>query len=166
MFLYRLTIISPLETRVQGQDLNPDPEFLWATSPKDQRAACLPFPEVEPLQAEAKNDDSNNETSQTKGIIAPNEGTIKVPNGGNKIPTISFMSLKATPATNQESPPGKGMGPQPNPMTTTLEQDNQVDNLRFSTNERTPGPGAILPPLNPSTKIPCTHISNALKKPP
>ncbi|KAJ9075540.1 hypothetical protein DSO57_1035185 [Entomophthora muscae] len=35
-----------------------------------------------------------------------------------------------------------------NSMTTTLEQDNQVANLRSLTNERTPGPGAILLPLN------------------
>ncbi|KAJ9084228.1 hypothetical protein DSO57_1026646 [Entomophthora muscae] len=105
----------PLETRAQGKDLSPDPEFLWATNPKDQRATCLRFPEVEPLQAEAKNDDSNNETSQTKGTIAPTEGKIKAPNGGNKIPTISFMSLKGTPATNQESPPRKRHEPTAQP---------------------------------------------------
>ncbi|KAJ9083726.1 hypothetical protein DSO57_1031817 [Entomophthora muscae] len=147
----------PLETRAQGQDLNPDSESLQAAGPKDQGAACLRFPEVKPPQAEAKNDDPNDEASQTKGIITPNEGTIKAPNGGNKILTISFMSLKATPAANQESPPGEGTSPWPNPMTTTLEQDNQVANLRFLINKRTPGLSVILPPLNPSTQIPWTH---------
>ncbi|KAJ9090396.1 hypothetical protein DSO57_1002709 [Entomophthora muscae] len=71
----------------------------------------------------------------------------------------SFMSLKATPAANQESPPGEGTGLQPIPMITTLEQDNQVVNSRFLANERTPSPGTILLPLNPSTQILQTHIS-------
>ncbi|KAJ9077047.1 hypothetical protein DSO57_1020310 [Entomophthora muscae] len=119
-------------------DLNPDPESLQAAGPKDQGAACLYFPGVKLPQAEVKNDGTDDEASQTKGIIAPNNGTIKAPNGGNKIPTISFMSLKATPAANQESPPGEGTGLRPNPMTTTLEKDNQVASLRFLTNERTP----------------------------
>ncbi|KAJ9075821.1 hypothetical protein DSO57_1032003 [Entomophthora muscae] len=61
----------------QGRNSNPDPE--------STQAACLRFPEVELPQAEAKNDGPNDEAGQTKGIIAPNKGTIKAPNGGNKV---------------------------------------------------------------------------------
>ncbi|KAJ9078974.1 hypothetical protein DSO57_1001188 [Entomophthora muscae] len=124
----------PLETQAQGRDSNPDPKYLQAAGPEDQGATFLSFPGVKLPQAEAKNDGPNGKASQTKGIIAPNEETIKAPNGGNKISTISFMSLKATPAVNQESPSEEGTGLRPNPMTTTLEQDNQVANLRFLTN--------------------------------
>ncbi|KAJ9082225.1 hypothetical protein DSO57_1006334 [Entomophthora muscae] len=148
------------------EDLNPDPEFLRAASPKYQGAAYPHCPGVKPLQAEAKNDGPNDEASQPKIIIAPNKGIIKVPNRGNKIPTISLMSLKITPAANQESPPGEGTGLQLNPMTATLEQDNQVSNLRFLTNERTPVLGAILLPLNPSTQIPRAHFSQCPDEPP
>ncbi|KAJ9052221.1 hypothetical protein DSO57_1036436 [Entomophthora muscae] len=88
--------------------------------------ACPRFPEVEPPQAEAKNDGPNGKASQTKGISVPNRGVIKAPNGGNETSIISFMSLKSTLAANQESSPEGGTGPQSNPMTTTLEQDNQV----------------------------------------
>ncbi|KAJ9072869.1 hypothetical protein DSO57_1022688 [Entomophthora muscae] len=147
----------PLETWAQEWDSNPDPESL--------QAACPRFPGVEPLQAEAKNDGPNDEASQIKGIIAPNKGTVKAPNEGNRILAISFMSLKATPAANQESPPGEGTGLWPDPMATTLEQDNQVANLRSLTNERTPSLGAILPPLNPSTQIPRAHISQCPDEP-
>ncbi|KAJ9063899.1 hypothetical protein DSO57_1036192 [Entomophthora muscae] len=54
----------------------------------------------------------------------------------------------------------------PNPMATTLEQDNQVANLRYLTNERTPGSGAILLPLKPSTQISQAHISQCPDEPP
>ncbi|KAJ9081361.1 hypothetical protein DSO57_1015441, partial [Entomophthora muscae] len=86
-----------LETQAQRQDSNPDPESPRAARPEDQGTACPRFPGVKPLQAETKNDVSNGEASQTKGIITPNGGVIKVPNEGNKIPTISLMSLKSTP---------------------------------------------------------------------
>ncbi|KAJ9081217.1 hypothetical protein DSO57_1017061 [Entomophthora muscae] len=129
-----------------------------ATRPGDQGAACLRFSRVKPPQAEAKNDGPNDEASQTKGIIAPNEGVIKAPNGGNKIPTISSMSLKSTLVANQETSPEEDMGLWPNPMTTTLEQDDQVANLRFLTNERNPVLGAVLLSLNPSTQIPQAHL--------
>ncbi|KAJ9062900.1 hypothetical protein DSO57_1005702 [Entomophthora muscae] len=103
---------------------------------------------------ETKNDGPNGEASQTKGIIAPNGGVIKAPNGGNKILTIRFMSLKSALVANKEPSPEEGTGLWPDPMTTTLEQDNQVANLRYLTNERTPCLGTILLPLNPSTQIP------------
>ncbi|KAJ9081996.1 hypothetical protein DSO57_1008953 [Entomophthora muscae] len=141
--IVRIVNYFPLENRAQGWDLNPDPEFLRATGPKDQGATCLRFPEVKPLQDEANNDGPNGEASQTKGISAPNGGLIKALNGGNKISTISFMSLKSTLVANQETSLGEGTGPRPNPMTTTLEQDNQVANSRSLTNERIPSLSAI-----------------------
>ncbi|KAJ9080680.1 hypothetical protein DSO57_1022345 [Entomophthora muscae] len=102
--------------------------------PYIQRAACLCFPEVESPQADTKNAGPNGKVSQTKEISVPNGGVIKAPNGGNKTSTISFMSLKSTLAANKEPSPEGGTGPQPNPMTTTLEQDNQVAYSRFLTN--------------------------------
>ncbi|KAJ9052910.1 hypothetical protein DSO57_1029369, partial [Entomophthora muscae] len=130
----RIDNSSSLETQAQEWDSNPDPGFPWATGPMDQRAACPRFPEVDPPQADTKNVDPN----------APNGGLTKALNGGNKISTISFMILKSTLATNQE--PSSEGGPQPNPVTTTLKQYNQVANSRLLTNERTPSPGAILLP--------------------
>ncbi|KAJ9083930.1 hypothetical protein DSO57_1029490 [Entomophthora muscae] len=155
-----------LKTWTQGWDSNPDPESPWATRPGDRGAACPRFPGVKPQQAEAKNDGPNGEASQTKGIIAPNGGVIKAPNGGNKISTISFMSLKFTLVDDQESSPEEGTGPRPDPMTNTLEQDKQVAKSNFLTNGRTPGPSAILPPLNPSTQIPWAHLSQCPDEPP
>ncbi|KAJ9048670.1 hypothetical protein DSO57_1032551 [Entomophthora muscae] len=67
------------------------------------------------------------------------------------------MSLKSKPVTNQEPTQGRGTSLQPGPMTTTLEQDNQVAKLGVLTNERTPGPSAILLPLDPSLWIFSTH---------
>ncbi|KAJ9087922.1 hypothetical protein DSO57_1028261 [Entomophthora muscae] len=125
-----------------GRDLNPGPEPL--------RAACPCFPKVESPQAEANNDCLKVEASQTKGIITPN--------GGNKIHTICFMGLKTTLVANQDVSPEESTGPGPNPMTATQEQDNQVANLRFLTNERNPGPGAISLPLNPSVQTTRPHI--------
>ncbi|KAJ9081975.1 hypothetical protein DSO57_1009196 [Entomophthora muscae] len=132
-----------LETWAQEWDLNPDPEY--------PHAACPCFLKLEPLQAEAKNDGLNGKASQTKGISVSNRGVIKVPNGVNEISIISFMSLKSTLVTNQELTQERGMGLWLSLMTTTLKQDNQVAKLIFLTNERTPGPGAILLPLNQST---------------
>ncbi|KAJ9072032.1 hypothetical protein DSO57_1031383 [Entomophthora muscae] len=148
----------PLGTWAQEWDLNPDPE-----SPQ---AACPRFPEVKPPQAEAKNDGPNSKADQTKGISATNGRVIKAPNGGNVILTISFMSLKSALTSNQESFPERGTGPRPYPMTTTLEQDNQVADLRSLTNERTPGPGAILPPLNQSTQNPQARLLQCPDEPP
>ncbi|KAJ9060608.1 hypothetical protein DSO57_1029047, partial [Entomophthora muscae] len=137
-----------LETRTQGWNLNPDPKSLQAAGPMDQGATFLHFLEAKPLQADAKNVVPNGEVSQTKGISAPNGGVIKFPNGGNKISTISFMSLKSTLVANQEPSTEGGTGLQIGPMTTTIEQDNQVANSRSLINEKTPGLGVILPHLN------------------
>ncbi|KAJ9065963.1 hypothetical protein DSO57_1014370 [Entomophthora muscae] len=92
-------------------------------------------------------------------IIAPNEGVFKAPNRGNKILTISFMRLKSTLVANQELSLEEGTGLWPVPMTTILEQDNQIANLKSLTNEITPGTGAILLPWNPSTQIPWARFS-------
>ncbi|KAJ9049754.1 hypothetical protein DSO57_1021122 [Entomophthora muscae] len=165
-FAVRIVNSFTLETQAERRYLNPEPKSLQAAGPGDQGAACLRFPGVKPPQAEAKNDGPNGEASQTKGIIAPNGGVIKAPNGGNKIPIISFMSLKYTLVANQEPSPEEGTGLWPDSMTTTLEQNNQVTNLRSLTNERTPGLGTILPPLNPSTQIPQAHIFQCLDEPP
>ncbi|KAJ9059465.1 hypothetical protein DSO57_1002042 [Entomophthora muscae] len=139
--IVRIVNYFPLENQAQGWDLNPDPEFMRATGPKDQGATCPRFPEVKLLQDKANNDGLNSEAKQNKGINAPNGGVIK-----------------STLVANQEPSLEEGIGPQPNPMTTTIEQDNQVANSRSLTNERTPTLSAILPPLNPSTQIPWVHF--------
>ncbi|KAJ9086994.1 hypothetical protein DSO57_1037669 [Entomophthora muscae] len=72
------------------------------------------------------------------------------------------MGLKSTLVINQEPSPEEGTRLQPNPMTTTLKQDNQVANLISLTNERTgaaPPPRdtlapSLLPFLNKSTRSP------------
>ncbi|KAJ9062604.1 hypothetical protein DSO57_1009156 [Entomophthora muscae] len=157
---------SSLETRAQEQESNPDPRSPQATRPVDQRTACLCFSGIEPPQAEAKNVGPCSETEQTKEIIAPNERPITAPNRGTEAATISFMNLKSIPVANQEPSPGRGTGPRPDPMTITLKQVNQVANLRFSTNERTPGPSAILLPLDPSTQFPRACLSQCPDEPP
>ncbi|KAJ9056686.1 hypothetical protein DSO57_1030402 [Entomophthora muscae] len=131
------------------------PLALWTKGPP----AFLCFLEFKPLQADTKNAGPNGKASQTKEISAPNGGPIKAPNRRSKILAISFMSLKSTLVANQEPSPEGGMSLWPDPITTTLEQDNQVANLRFLTNEKTPGLSAILPPLNPSTQISQAHLS-------
>ncbi|KAJ9066953.1 hypothetical protein DSO57_1004715 [Entomophthora muscae] len=154
-----------LETQAKGWDSNPKPKSPQAAGLGDKEAACLCFPGVKPLQAEAKNDGLNGEASQTNRIIATKGEVIKVPNRGNKIPTISFMSLKSTLVANQEPSPETGTGPRPDLVTTTLEQDNQVVNSRFLTNGRTLSLSAILPPLNLSTQIPRAHLSQCPDEP-
>ncbi|KAJ9060997.1 hypothetical protein DSO57_1024979 [Entomophthora muscae] len=154
----RIDNFLPPETWAQGWGSNPDPELL--------RATCPHFPGVKPPRAEAKNDCLKGEASQTKGSIAPNRGVIKVPNGGNKIPTICFMDLKTALVANQDVSPEESMGPGPDPMTATQEQENQVANLIFMTSERTPGPGAISLPLNSSTQTTWPHISQCPNEPP
>ncbi|KAJ9060734.1 hypothetical protein DSO57_1027780 [Entomophthora muscae] len=162
----RIDYSSSLETQAWEQDLNPNPRFPQAAGPMDQRASCLCSPEVKSLQADTKNVGSYGKTGQTKKINAPNEGLIKAPNGGTKMTTISFMNLKSMLVANQEPSPEGGAGLQPNLMTTALEQDNQVANLRFLTNERTPSSSAIFPPLNLSTQFPRAHPSQCLDEPP
>ncbi|KAJ9062528.1 hypothetical protein DSO57_1009873 [Entomophthora muscae] len=148
-----------LESWAEGRDLNPEPKFSRAVRPRDQGAACLCSPGVKPIQSEAKHDGPNGEASQTKGIIVPNGGVIKAPNRGEKIPTISFMSLKSILVANQEPSPEEGTGPQPDPMTTILEQDNQDINSRSLTNKKTPILGAIFLPLNQNTQKPQARLS-------
>ncbi|KAJ9064602.1 hypothetical protein DSO57_1028845 [Entomophthora muscae] len=161
----RIDNSSSLETWAREQGSNPEPGFLWAAGPVDRRTTHLRFSRIEPPLADTKNVDPCSKKSQTKEIIAPNEGLITAPNGDTDLETISIDS-KSTPATNQEPTQERGMGPQPGPMTLTPEQDNQAAKLRFLTNERTPGPGAILPPLNPSTQLPQPCLPNALMDPP
>ncbi|KAJ9074652.1 hypothetical protein DSO57_1004109 [Entomophthora muscae] len=156
----------PLKPQAQEQELNPEPGSPQAAGPMDRGTACLHFSGIKPPQADAKNDDPCSETDQAKEIIAPSGMAITAPNGGIKATTISFMSLKSTPATNQEPTQERGAGPQPSPMTTTLEQDNQVAKLRFLTNERTPGLSAILLPLDPSTQFPQPCLSQFPDEPP
>ncbi|KAJ9057811.1 hypothetical protein DSO57_1019299 [Entomophthora muscae] len=162
----RIDNFLPLKTRAQGQDLNPEPEFLWAAGPMDREPAHPYLSGIEPLQADTKNVGPCSETGQTKKIIAPNGRLITAPNGGTEATTISFMNLKSTPVANQELSPGRGISLQPNPMATTLRQVNQVAILRFLTNERTPRPSAILLPLDPSTQFPQTCLSQCPDKPP
>ncbi|KAJ9066952.1 hypothetical protein DSO57_1004714 [Entomophthora muscae] len=135
----------------------------WHT---DRRTAHLRFSGIEPQQADAKCIDPCSKKRQTKEIIAPNGGLITMPNGGTNLATISFINLKSMPATNQEQTQERGMGLQPGPMTLTPEQDNQAAKLIFLANGRTPGTGAILPPLDPSTQFPRPWPSQCLDGPP
>ncbi|KAJ9077538.1 hypothetical protein DSO57_1015935 [Entomophthora muscae] len=162
----RIDNLLPLKTWAQGQDLNSEPKFLQAAGPMDQEPTRLRFSGIEPLQADTKNVDPCSETGQTKEINTPNGGLIKVPNGGTKMTTISFMNLKSTLVANQELSPGRDTVLQPDPTTATLKQVNQVAKLRFLTNERTPGPNAILLPLDPSTQSPRACLSQCPDEPP
>ncbi|KAJ9081018.1 hypothetical protein DSO57_1018945 [Entomophthora muscae] len=137
-----------------------------ACEPQDCGTACLRFPGIEPPQADTKCIDPCSKKRQTKEIIAPNGGLTTEPNGGIDLATISFSNLKSTPATNQKPAQERGTGPQPGPMTSTLKQDNQAAKLRFLTNERTPGPSAILSPLGPSTQFPRPWPSQCPDEPP
>ncbi|KAJ9089302.1 hypothetical protein DSO57_1014256 [Entomophthora muscae] len=74
----------------------------------DCRTAHLHFSGIKPLQADTEDDGPHSETEYTKEIIAPSRMPITAPNGGAKAATISFMSLKSTPATNQEPTQGRG----------------------------------------------------------
>ncbi|KAJ9051936.1 hypothetical protein DSO57_1039142 [Entomophthora muscae] len=162
----RIDNYSSLETRAQELESNPKPRFLWAAKPGDCGTAHLHFPGVEPPQAETKHIDPQGRKSQTKGIITLNGGLITAPNGGTELATNSLVNLKSMPTTNQEQTQEGGMGLQPGPMTLAPEQDNQAANSRFWTNERTPGPSAILPPFDPSTQFPRPWHSQCLDQPP
>ncbi|KAJ9063913.1 hypothetical protein DSO57_1035962 [Entomophthora muscae] len=121
---------------------------------------------LSPPQADAEVYGPSSEKDQAKEIIAPSEVPITTPNGSAKATTISFMSLKSTPATTQEPAQSRGTSPQPGPMIITLEQDNQVAKLGVSTNERTPGLSAILLLLDPSTQFPQPCLSQCPDDPP
>ncbi|KAJ9061832.1 hypothetical protein DSO57_1016765 [Entomophthora muscae] len=60
------------------------PAFFWGPTPR----------------ADAEDDGPPSETDQAKKIIALSGVPITTPNGGNQAITISFMSLKSSPATN------------------------------------------------------------------
>ncbi|KAJ9088258.1 hypothetical protein DSO57_1024946 [Entomophthora muscae] len=156
----------PLEPQAQEQELNPEPGFSQAARPMDCRTACSRFSGVKPLQADTEDNGLSSDTNQVKEIIALSEASIMTPNGGNQATTISFMSLKSSPATNQEPTQGRGTGLQPGPMTTMLEQNNQVAKLGVTTNESTPRPSAILLPLDPSPQFPWPCLSQCPDDPP
>ncbi|KAJ9084455.1 hypothetical protein DSO57_1024239 [Entomophthora muscae] len=164
--LVRIDNASSLKTQAWEQGLNPKPGFLWAAGPVNRGTACPCFSGIEPPQADTERIDPCSKKRQTKEIIAQNGELITTPNEGTNLATISFMNLKSTPATNQEQTQERGTGPRPGPMTLTPEQDNQAAKLRFLTNERTPGLGAILLPLDPSTQFPRPGLPNALMDPP
>ncbi|KAJ9088259.1 hypothetical protein DSO57_1024842 [Entomophthora muscae] len=134
--------------------------------PMDCRTACLHFSGVKPPRADAEDDGPPSEKDQAKEIIAWSGVPIMTPNGGAKAKTISLMSLKSIPAINQEPTQGRGTGLQPGPMTTTLEQDNQVAKLGFSANEKTPRLSTTLLPLDPSTQFPRPCLSQCPDDPP
>ncbi|KAJ9061078.1 hypothetical protein DSO57_1024196 [Entomophthora muscae] len=141
------------ETWAQEQESKPKPEFLWATGPVDRGTTHQHFSGIEPPQADTECIDPCSKKRQTKEIITPNGGLITAPNGGTDLATISVINSKSTPATNQEPTQERGTGLQPGPMILSLKQDNQAAKSRFLTNERTPRPSAILPPLDPSTQL-------------
>ncbi|KAJ9069431.1 hypothetical protein DSO57_1018658 [Entomophthora muscae] len=145
----RIDNFSPLELQAQEQESNPEPGFPQAAGPEDRKTNRPHFSGIEPLQADVEEDNPPRKVDQAEEIIALSGMPITTPNGGGQATTISFMSLKSSPATNQEPTQGRGTSPQPGPMTTTLEQDNQVAKLGVTTNERTPRPSAILLPLDP-----------------
>ncbi|KAJ9061328.1 hypothetical protein DSO57_1021787 [Entomophthora muscae] len=161
----RIDNSSSLETRAQELELNPNPGPPRVAGPVDHRTARLRFSGINPLQADTKNVGPCSETGQTKEIIASNGRLITALNGGTEAVTIGFMNVKSTPVANQEPSPGRGTCLWPDPMTTTLKQDNQIANLRFLTNERTPGPSAILLPLDPSTQCPQACLSQCPDEP-
>ncbi|KAJ9089910.1 hypothetical protein DSO57_1008308 [Entomophthora muscae] len=155
----RIDNFSPLELQAQERESNPEPGFPRAAGPEDCKTDHPHFSGIEPLRADVEEDDPPRKVDQAEEIIALSGMPITTPNGGNQATTISFMSLKSSPATNQEPTQGRGTGPRPGPMTTTLEQDNQVAKLGVLTNESTPGPSAILLPLDPSPQFPWPCLS-------
>ncbi|KAJ9083237.1 hypothetical protein DSO57_1036673 [Entomophthora muscae] len=122
--LVRIDNSPPLEPQAQERESNLEPGFPWASRPMDRGTTHPHFSVVKPPQADAEDDGPPSETDQAKEIIALSGVPITTPNGGNQATTISFMSLKSSPATNQEPTQGRGTSLQPGPMTTTLEQDN------------------------------------------
>ncbi|KAJ9089428.1 hypothetical protein DSO57_1013176 [Entomophthora muscae] len=125
----------PLETQAQEQDLNPDPGSprllgLWTAG------TC--FFGINPLQAEAPTKPQSQNTSTSSTMVAPKEEPLELPNGGRDDAYMNFMSLKSSQVTHQELTQERGTGPRPDPMTTTLEQDNQLSS-------RSPSPPAPLP---------------------
>ncbi|KAJ9050420.1 hypothetical protein DSO57_1014643 [Entomophthora muscae] len=148
----------PLEPQAQERKLNPEPGSPRAAGPEDRETACPHFSGIEPPRADVEEDDLPRKVDQAEESTALSEVPITTPNGGDPA-TIGLMSLKSLPATNQEPTQGRGTGPQLGPMTSMLKQDNQVAKLGAATNERTPGPSAILLPLDPSPQFPWPCLS-------
>ncbi|KAJ9084200.1 hypothetical protein DSO57_1026969 [Entomophthora muscae] len=109
--LVRIDNSSPLEPQAQERELNPEPGSPRTARPMDSRTARPHFSGIEPPQADTEDDGPCSETEHTKEIIAPSGMPITAPNRGAKAATISFMSLKSAPATNQEPTQGRGTGP-------------------------------------------------------
>ncbi|KAJ9065357.1 hypothetical protein DSO57_1020468 [Entomophthora muscae] len=149
----RIDNFSPLELQAQEQESNPEPGFPQAAGPEDHETDHPHFPGIEPLRADVEEDNPPRKADQAEDSTALSEVPITTPNGGDPA-TIGLMSLKSSPATNQEPTQGRGTGPQLGPMTSTLKQDNQVAKLGAATNEKTPGLSAILLPLDPSPQFP------------
>ncbi|KAJ9076672.1 hypothetical protein DSO57_1023873 [Entomophthora muscae] len=162
----RIDNSSSLETQAWERESNPNPGSPQAARPVYRRTACLCILGINPPQADTENVSPCNETGQTKEIIAPNGILITAPNGGTEAATISFMNLMSTPVANQEPSQERGTGLRPSPMITALKQDNQVAKMRLLTNERTPGPSAILLPLDPSIQSHQACLSQCPDEPP
>ncbi|KAJ9088133.1 hypothetical protein DSO57_1026163 [Entomophthora muscae] len=120
---------------------------------------------IKPLQAEAPVNSQSQNTNISPTIVAPKEEPFELPNEGRDGAYVRFMSLKSSQATNQEPTQERGLGLRPSPLTITLKQDNQVAKLRILTNEKTPGPSAILLLSDPSTQFPGPAFPNALMNP-
>ncbi|KAJ9073131.1 hypothetical protein DSO57_1019902 [Entomophthora muscae] len=100
-FSFLIIIDKPVQKRVP----NPGHDYLQAVSPKDQGAICLNFFGIDSPQAEAENTFKDKDISTKLEFTAPDERQDKLHNEGKEIPTISFMSLKSTQMTNQDSSP-------------------------------------------------------------
>ncbi|KAJ9069054.1 hypothetical protein DSO57_1022329 [Entomophthora muscae] len=128
----------PLETWAQGRDSNPEPTFLRAAGPMDQGPTHPRFFGIKPLQAEAPAKSQSQNTCTSSTMVVPKEEPLELPNGSRDDASVNFMSLKSFQVTNQTLLPKINPGFGPNPMTIAQNQENQVINLDFLTNERTP----------------------------
>ncbi|KAJ9068249.1 hypothetical protein DSO57_1030543 [Entomophthora muscae] len=117
------------------------------------------------LETQAKEQGSNPEPGFLWASGPVNRGTACLRFSGIEPPQADTKRIDPC-TTNQEQTQERGTGLWPGPMTSTPEQDNQAAKLRFLTNGRTPRPGAILPPLDPSTQFPWPWPSQCLDGPP
>ncbi|KAJ9061856.1 hypothetical protein DSO57_1016431 [Entomophthora muscae] len=92
----RIDNLLPLNTRAQGQDLNPEPEFLQDAVPMDQEPARLHFSEIEPPQAEGPAKSQSQNISTGSIMMVPEEEFLELPNGGREGGPMNFMSLKSS----------------------------------------------------------------------
>ncbi|KAJ9081940.1 hypothetical protein DSO57_1009644 [Entomophthora muscae] len=155
-----LTIYHLWKTRPGNKIQIPTLNACRLPAPQIKRPPAHPrFSEIEPPQAEAQAKSQSKNTSIDLRVVAPEEGLLNLPNRGKESPSDNFINLKPSWITNQVQLPEENTGFRPNPMTATQEQDNQVANSRFLTNEQTPGLGAISLPLNMSVQTTWSHIS-------